>query len=397
MRWRKRGENAGAFPVSQLQRSIEVKMNLRHPTIFLSSTFKDLKIHREHLLNLFRKFQLPCIAMEDFGARSKNSLKECTKAVKEADIFVIILGTMYGYCPDGDLSITEIEYDTAINNDLDVYYLIDESEHSVLPIHIDTDENREKLILFRQRLIQNHVYSKFNSPEDLVASVSTDMVRIVTAHEVDRRIGEMLEEQKRTLKTFEEGGYSFDLRSKRVTINKDFLGKTNSKARFSECIVGLYLATHISEGKFKVLKGFLTFEGSTWRSLILFLKEFGVDEKKLSQEIINTFDLDYLRLLIKLAGSLNLSNCIDAICVATSSVNGSGLMELVGKYRYIATPFFQVAAEALADMEKVDFNLLEKHLIQSKKAKHWQAYKAFKKAKDIIIRRESKKSFQRTS
>ena len=362
-------------------------MNLKRPTIFLSSTFKDLRIHREHLLNVFRKFQLPCIAMEDFGSRPKKSLEECKKAVKEADIFVIILGTMYGYCPNGDISITEIEYETAIISGLDIYaYLIDENEHSVLPIYIDTDENRQKLKLFRQRFIQNHVYSQFNSPTDLVAAVSTDMVRIVAAYEVSRKIGEMIEGQKETLQITEKGGYSFDLSPKRVIINKDLFGKTNSKVMFSECMVGLYLATHISEGNFEVLEGFLSFEGSTWRSLVFFLKEFRVDENKLSQEIINTFDLDYLRLLIKLAGSLKLQNCIDAICVATRSVNGSGLMELVGKFKFIATPFFQVVADALANMEQVDFDLLEKHLSLSKKSNHWQAYKAFKKAKTKLFR-----------
>ena len=100
------------------RRSRKGNMIMKRSTIFLSSTFEDLQVHREYLLEVFKKLDLPWIAMEVFGSRPSNPLIESIKAVKECDIFVIILGTMYGSCPNSDISITESEYNTAIENNL---------------------------------------------------------------------------------------------------------------------------------------------------------------------------------------------------------------------------------------------------------------------------------------
>ena len=357
-------------------------MNNYHPTIFLSSTFSDLKNHREILLDTFRKFQLPCIAMEDFGARPKNSLEECIKAVQQANIFVLIIGTKYGTCPDGKVSITELEYEAAVFNKLDVYvYLINEEKHKVKAIHVENDDKRKKLKDFIKKLSDNHIYAKFDSPEDLVVTISSDMVRVVTAYEVDKRIEDMLEKEKSTQQSHGIGGYSYDLEQNHIKIDNEFISKIKSRDKYSEHMVGLYLATHISENNYDVIKGFVSLEASSWRSLVFFLTDIGVDEEKLSNEIRTTFDLDYLRLLIKLSGDLKLNNTLDAICVATRSVNGSYLMEIVNKYRHIATPFFQVVTESLSKMHDLDISLLNSHMVKSDELNQYQAYTAFKKAK----------------
>ncbi|PAU78379.1 DUF4062 domain-containing protein [Halomonas salipaludis] len=352
------------------------------PTIFLSSTFSDLENHRKILLDTFRKFQLPCIAMEDFGARPGNSLEECIKAVQQADLFVLIVGTKYGSCPDGDVSITELEYQAAIIKKLDVYvYIINEKEHSIKAIHVENDEKREKLRKFIGKLSDNHIYAKFDSPEDLVVTLSSDMVRVVTAYEVEKSIADMLEKQKYTQQSYVAAEFSYDLEQSQLKIDNEFMSKIRSRKKFSEHMIGLYLATHISEDNFEVLKGFVSFEAATWRSLIFFLTDSGINEEKISQEIICTFDLDYLRLLIKLSGDLSLQGTLDSICIAARSVNGSCLMEIVNKYRYIATPFFQVVSDSLSNMKNIDIFLLEIHMEESKKSNHYQAYNAFKNAK----------------
>lgn len=47
-------------------------------------------------------------------AQSTDSLTACLEKVKEADIYVLILGGRHGWQPDNKESITELEYQTAL-------------------------------------------------------------------------------------------------------------------------------------------------------------------------------------------------------------------------------------------------------------------------------------------
>ena len=84
--------------------------------IFLSSTFKDLEEHREQVFRAVQKLEgYACVRMEDFGARDWEADEFCRRRVDECDIFVGILGHLYGSCPAGGLqSYTEREYEMAI-------------------------------------------------------------------------------------------------------------------------------------------------------------------------------------------------------------------------------------------------------------------------------------------
>ncbi len=46
-------------------------------------------------------------------AQSTDSLTACLSKVMESDIYVLILGSRYGWQPEGKESVTELEYQTA--------------------------------------------------------------------------------------------------------------------------------------------------------------------------------------------------------------------------------------------------------------------------------------------
>ena len=85
-------------------------------TIYLSSTYEDLKEYRQVVFDALRKSGYQVNAMEDYVATDQRPVDKCLKDVTEADIYVGIFAFRYGYVPPAEhnnpkgLSITELEF-----------------------------------------------------------------------------------------------------------------------------------------------------------------------------------------------------------------------------------------------------------------------------------------------
>jgi hypothetical protein len=85
-------------------------------TIYLSSTYEDLKDYRGAVFQALRQVGYDVKAMEDYVAADKRPVDKCLDDVAKADIYVGLFAFRYGYVPppehgnpDG-LSITELEF-----------------------------------------------------------------------------------------------------------------------------------------------------------------------------------------------------------------------------------------------------------------------------------------------
>src|SRR5215469_10409633 len=84
-------------------------------TIYLSSTYEDLKECRRVVSDALRESGYSVIAMEEYIATDQRPVDRCLKDIEAVDIYVGIFGFRYGYIlprdqnPSG-LSITEIEF-----------------------------------------------------------------------------------------------------------------------------------------------------------------------------------------------------------------------------------------------------------------------------------------------
>jgi len=103
---------------------------MRKWKVYISSTFKDLKDLRSELITLFQNqlktsFEL-CEIMErmfDDGTYTP-FVEDCANAVRDSDIYVIILGNKTGsYPPNETRTYTEIELDTAIEEQKFIFCL----------------------------------------------------------------------------------------------------------------------------------------------------------------------------------------------------------------------------------------------------------------------------------
>lgn len=138
-------------------------------TIFISSTFDDLKTHRRKVWDLLESYDVDVRGMEKFGARKEAPLVTCLSEVEQSDIFVCIIAYRLGSLdPSSGKSFTQLEYERAreLNREL-LIYLIDDNEAKVQQSNIDFDEKREKLLAFKATLKDRHTIDTFVTEEDL--------------------------------------------------------------------------------------------------------------------------------------------------------------------------------------------------------------------------------------
>lgn len=76
-------------------------MSRQQYTVFLSSTFDDLEIHRKKIIDSLVKLQQNIQAMEFWAPTEKTPLELSLKKLRKSKIYIGILGTRYGTIVDG--------------------------------------------------------------------------------------------------------------------------------------------------------------------------------------------------------------------------------------------------------------------------------------------------------
>jgi len=93
-------------------------------TIFISSTFKDLEVYRKQVWHVLQKHDVIVTGMEQFGARKSNPLDTCIVEVMKADVYIGIIGMVYGSIDKNTgKSYTQLEYEAALKPKLQIHYL----------------------------------------------------------------------------------------------------------------------------------------------------------------------------------------------------------------------------------------------------------------------------------
>jgi hypothetical protein len=86
-------------------------------TAYISSTYKDLKEHREAVYRALHKIRYDVVCMEDYVATDERNVDKCCAHASGCDIYIGIFARRYGYIPAEDnpsgMSITEMEYRAA--------------------------------------------------------------------------------------------------------------------------------------------------------------------------------------------------------------------------------------------------------------------------------------------
>ncbi len=146
--------------------------------VIISSTARDLPEHREKVMHACMRLDMfyPDM-MEHLTATNANALEVSLKMVDEAEIYVGVFAFRYGYVPKGEqVSVTEAEYNRAIERGIPRLIFLMSDEHKVKPSDVETGEGAEKLKKLKERLKEERAVAFFESPDDLLAKVIQALV-----------------------------------------------------------------------------------------------------------------------------------------------------------------------------------------------------------------------------
>jgi hypothetical protein len=141
-------------------------------TIFLSSTTKDLAQHREAAYRAITGLDgYHCVRMEDFGSWDTAPDDFCRAKVAKCDLFVCIVGPLYGSRSPAGLSYTEREFEAAIEHDKTCLAFLTADDFPLAANLIESDEDRKCQLAFRQKVSKGRLVTRFSTPDQASVQV----------------------------------------------------------------------------------------------------------------------------------------------------------------------------------------------------------------------------------
>jgi hypothetical protein len=111
-----------------------------NPVVMVSSTARDLPEHREKVMHAcLRQGMFHPEMMEHLSAADANAVEVSPGMVERADIYLGVFGFRYGYVPPGaDISITEMEYDRAVERGIPRLIFLMHGDHPLKANDVET-------------------------------------------------------------------------------------------------------------------------------------------------------------------------------------------------------------------------------------------------------------------
>lgn len=138
------------------------------PVVMISSTARDLSAYRAQVMDACLRLDMFPRMIEHLPALPTDASRASLDLVDEADVYIGIFAHRYGYVPEGyDISITEMEYERAVERDIPRLIFLMHDDVAVLPKEFEIGEAAEKLAKLKERLRDERVVASFTTPEDL--------------------------------------------------------------------------------------------------------------------------------------------------------------------------------------------------------------------------------------
>ena len=129
----------------------------------ISSTARDLPDHRGGIRDACERAGFDPHMMENLPAHDADAIEVSLRMVDEADVYVGIFAYRYGFVPDGhDISITEMEYNRAIDRDNPSLIFFIHEDHPVTVKDVEKGPGAAKLEALKKR-IAKHASRPFSS------------------------------------------------------------------------------------------------------------------------------------------------------------------------------------------------------------------------------------------
>jgi Domain of unknown function (DUF4062)/TIR domain len=165
--------------------------------VYLSSTFQDLKEHREAVRLQLQRLHLADVAMEIFVPGPNRPVDKCIRDVRSCDLYIGLFAWRYGHIPKGyDRSITEIEYRTAVENGKDRLIFLLDQDAPWPRSAIDTGPPGDRIEALRAELAEENLCIFFSSADSLAAVIVPAVVNWLRDRGPDPGIGGAVPEDR---------------------------------------------------------------------------------------------------------------------------------------------------------------------------------------------------------
>lgn len=149
-------------------------------SVFISSTFMDLKSERETIRKLVIDMGYIPLGMESFPATNEEQFSYIKRVIDDCDYYILVIGGRYGSVTDDGISYTEKEYDYAIEKGKVVLAFVHESPGDFPVKVIDEDPQlREKLDAFRSKASNGRVVKFWSNKDQLGYQAMTSLHQAV--------------------------------------------------------------------------------------------------------------------------------------------------------------------------------------------------------------------------
>ncbi|MFC6592421.1 DUF4062 domain-containing protein [Deinococcus lacus] len=144
-------------------------------TVFISSTYEDLKEERDAVTKAVMKIGHIPLGMEAFGAADASQWEIITDTIDKADYYVLIIGGRYGSIDaETGMSYTEKEFRYAKAQGIPCLVFPVHDSVPILPKYVD---NPERLAEFRSFALDGRTADFWRGPEDLALRVNAALTQ----------------------------------------------------------------------------------------------------------------------------------------------------------------------------------------------------------------------------
>jgi len=121
--------------------------------VMISSSARDLPEHRKEVMDACLRLDVFPTMMEHLPASDADAIAASLEMVNQAEIYLGIFAHRYGYVPAGHaISITEMEYDRAVERGIPRLIFIMDKDHPIKIADVDVGEAAAKLKGFKDRV-----------------------------------------------------------------------------------------------------------------------------------------------------------------------------------------------------------------------------------------------------
>ena len=145
--------------------------------VFVSSTYLDLREHRQAVMEQVIRRDMLFRGMEHFGADVERPSVRILEEVREADVYVGIFGVRYGSIDAASgRSMTELEFNEAELRGMPMLLYVYGSDATVKQEHIEMNPDAgQKLNALLEHIRKTKYVYEFESPADLGRQVYIDL------------------------------------------------------------------------------------------------------------------------------------------------------------------------------------------------------------------------------